>query len=99
MSRTEGYDRVLSIFSPEGHLYQVEYAFKCVQIQGNTAIGVKGKNAVVLVTQKKVKDRLVDPASVTSMYRIANHVGAVVIGPPPRREVLRRESASGGRGV
>ncbi len=80
-SRSEGYDRLLTIFSPDGHLYQIEYAFKSVNSVGITSVGVKGANACVVATQRKVKDKMIDPASVSNVFKITNKIGCVLTGP------------------
>lgn len=78
--RDEDYDRFLTIFSPDGHLYQIEYALKAVNQPGVTSVGLRGKGCVVTVTEKKVKDKLIDPVSVTNMYKITPKIGCLVTG-------------------
>jgi len=80
------YDRHITIFSPEGKLYQVEYAFRAVKGCNLTAIAVKGEDTVCLVVQKKVpsqqlqQDQLLDPRCVTSLYNVTDYVGTAVVG-------------------
>ncbi|PWA98171.1 proteasome subunit alpha type-6 [Artemisia annua] len=75
-----GYDRHITIFSPEGRLFQVEYAFKAVKAAGVTSIGVRGKDSVCVVTQKKVPDKLLDPTSVTHLFPVTKFLGLLATG-------------------
>jgi proteasome alpha subunit len=74
-----GYDRAITMFSPDGRLLQVEYAKKTVK-QGSTALGMVCKDGVVLVTDKRIVDPLVVPESVEKIFVIDDHMAATASG-------------------
>ena len=74
-----GYDRAITMFSPDGRLLQVEYAKKTVR-QGSTAIALVCKDGVILVADKRIMDKLVIPESVEKIFQIDDHIGATASG-------------------
>ncbi len=74
-----GYDRAITMFSPDGRLLQVEYAKKTVR-QGSTAIGITCKDGVVLVTDKRIVDKLVVSESIEKIWQIDEHIMATASG-------------------
>ena len=73
-----GYDRAITIFSPDGRLYQVEYALETVR-RGSLAVGVETSKGVVLAVEEKGR-KLQSGDSVIKMFQIDDHIGAVGAG-------------------
>ena len=74
-----GYDRAITMFSPDGRLYQVEYAREAVK-RGTTAVGIKCKSGVVLLVDKRVNSRLLEPSSIEKIFKIDEHIGVASSG-------------------
>jgi len=74
-----GYDRAITMFSPDGRLLQVEYAKKTVR-QGSTAIAMVCADGILFVTDKRIIDTLVVPEAVEKIWQIDEHIGATASG-------------------
>ena len=79
MHQMMGYDRAITMFSPDGRLLQVEYAKKTVR-QGSTAIAMVCADGLLFVTDKRIIDSLVVPEAVEKIWQIDEHIGATASG-------------------
>jgi proteasome alpha subunit len=74
-----GYDRAITMFSPDGRLLQVEYAKKTVK-QGSSAIAMICKDGVLFVTDKRILDPLIVTKDVDKIWQIDAHIGVTASG-------------------
>lgn len=74
-----GYDRAAQTFSPDGHILQVEYAEKTVRL-GSASIGIVCKDGVILISDRRQKDKLVVESSANKIYEIDDHMMVVAAG-------------------
>jgi proteasome alpha subunit len=73
------YDRAITIFSPEGRLYQVEYALELVK-RGAPIVGVYSPEGAVLAANETPESRLEDPEYFRKIFQFDDHVGAAIAG-------------------
>jgi proteasome alpha subunit len=73
------YDRAITVFSPDGRLFQVEYAREAVK-RGTTTVGVQFDDGVVLIVDKRLSSDLVDPESIEKIFGIDDHLGCATSG-------------------
>jgi 20S proteasome subunit alpha 5 len=78
MGRSE-YDRGTNTFSPEGRIFQIEYAIEAIKL-GSTAVGVCVKEGTVLAVEKRVTSPLVESSSIEKILEIDKHVGCAMSG-------------------
>jgi len=78
LTRSE-YDRGVNTFSPEGRLFQVEYAIEAIKL-GSTAVGIQTAEGVVLAVEKRITSSLLEPSSVEKIMEIDSHIGCAMSG-------------------
>ncbi len=91
MSRGREYDGAITIFSPEGRIYQVEYALELVK-RGSPIVGIKSAEGVVLAVLEPQLSKLAAPTSSKKIFRIDDHVGVAIAGLSPDARVLIKQS-------
>ncbi|RRJ33625.1 archaeal proteasome endopeptidase complex subunit alpha [Halocatena pleomorpha] len=78
-SQQQAYDRGITIFSPDGRLYQVEYAREAVK-RGSASVGVRTADGVVLLADKRIRSPLLVGESVEKLHKADDHVGIASAG-------------------
>ena len=73
------YDRAITVFSPDGRLFQVEYALETVN-RGATIIGIACSEGIVLGAEEKIETKLQDTNFTWKLYAVDDHLGAAVVG-------------------
>lgn len=78
LTRSE-YDRSVNSFSPEGRIFQVEYAIEAIKL-GSTAIAVRTDEGVVMAVEKRVTSPLLEPSSIEKVAEVDDHIGVAMSG-------------------
>ena len=76
-------DKELAVFSAEGLLYQVEYAFKAVKSSGVTTVAIRTGTAAFVIAQKRIMDTLIKPGSITNLFDVDGNIGVATTGRVP----------------
>ena len=78
-AQQQAYDRGITIFSPDGRLYQVEYAREAVK-RGTASIGVRTQAGVILAVDKRIRSPLMERTSVEKIHKADDHIGIASAG-------------------
>ena len=81
----QGYDRAITVFSPDGRLYQVEYAMETVR-RGSLALGIKHKEGTILAVDEKLS-KLQTPGITQKLFQVDDHIGVAAAGYIPDARV------------
>jgi len=87
MPAQQGYDRAITVFSPDGRLYQVEYAIETVK-RGNIALGIKAKDGIIFAADERPR-KLQVVEEPQKLFKIDQHIGIAAAGyiPDARKQV------------
>jgi len=78
-NQQQAYDRGITIFSPDGRLYQVEYAREAVR-RGSASVGVRTADGVVLAADRQTRSPLIEQSSIEKIHAVDDHVGIASAG-------------------
>ncbi|MEF8813090.1 MAG: archaeal proteasome endopeptidase complex subunit alpha [Halovenus sp.] len=78
-NQQQAYDRGITIFSPDGRLYQVEYAREAVR-RGTASIGIRTTEGVVIAVDKRIRSPLMERDSVEKIHKVDDHIGIASAG-------------------
>jgi proteasome alpha subunit len=78
-TQQQAYDRGITIFSPDGRLYQVEYAREAVE-RGSASVGVRTADGVVLAADRQARSPLIEEESIEKIHSVDDHVGVATAG-------------------
>ena len=83
----QGYDRAITVFSPDGRLYQVEYAIETVR-RGTIAVGIKSKEGIIIAVEEKAR-KLQISETAQKIFQVDDHIGVAAAGyiPDARSQV------------
>ena len=73
------YDRAITVFSPDGRLFQVEYALETVR-RGSTVLGITCPEGVVLAAEERTTTKLQDRNFLWKLFKIDDHIGVAISG-------------------
>jgi len=79
MEGKEGYDSSNTMYSPDGRMYQVEYAREAIK-RGTITCGMVYKDGVLLLVEKKIRSGLVEPDSIEKIFKIDTNIGCSMSG-------------------
>ena len=78
-AQQQAYDRGITIFSPDGRLYQVEYAREAVK-RGTASLGIRTAGGIVLAVDKRIRSPLMERSSVEKIHKADDHIGIASAG-------------------